>query len=426
MVSSRPSKDKVKKLYDLWVSNGCPEWQTFAKICGKSESTLRRWIRTFAVDYKLTTTAKIKELSQKPDVAVSCTEKEPDQKDVLRDRVRTLEAQLKSINRERLDEHYIKSIILKLASTPPAPPEWTLRAKGSAKAPGVPTLFASDWHWAEVVYPKQVAGLNKYNLEIAHMRAHRLIEGTIDLLRAHMVNPTYPGIVFALGGDMVSGGIHEELLATDEVEIMPTLIDLFGVLVWCIKTLADEFGNVFIPCVTGNHGRATKKIRAKGRNYTSYDWLLYQFLAKFFENDKRISFLIPDGPDCLYRVYNHRYLLTHGDQARGGDGVIGMLGPVIRMDHRKRSRAGQIDQSYDTMLLGHFHQLTQLKRLIINGSLKGYDEYANANNFGFEPPQQALWMTHPTRGITFSMPVQVEKPQEHAAEWISVHAEARK
>jgi len=90
------------------------------------------------------------------------------------------------------------------------------------------------------------------------------------------------------------------------------------------------------------------------------------------------------------------------------------------MDHRKRSRATQLDMSYDTMLLGHFHTLTQLRRLIINGSLKGYCEYAFANNFGFEPPQQALWITHPTRGITFSMPVHVEKPKiKTGADWVA-------
>jgi hypothetical protein len=219
---------------------------------------------------------------------------------------------------------------------------------------------------------------------------------------------------------MVSGDIHEELMATNSMEIMPTVLDLFGVLTWCIQTLADEFGNVFIPCVSGNHGRNTHKIRAKGRNFTSFDWLLYQFLSKRFESDKRVQFHIPDGPDAYYSIYGHKYLLTHGDQFRGGDGVIGALGPIIRGDHRKRSRNAQIDMEYDTMLLGHWHQLIQLERLIVNGSLKGYDEYAYSNNFGFEPPRQALWLTHPDHGLTFSMPVYVDrKKKQHNTEWIS-------
>ena len=148
--------------------------------------------------------------------------------------------------------------------------------------------------------------------------------------------------------------------------------------------------------------------------------LLYQFLDKHFENDERVTFLIPDGSDAYYSIYGHKYLLTHGDQFRGGDGVIGALGPIIRGDHRKRSRNAQIEMEYDTMLLGHWHQLIQLERLIVNGSLKGYDEYAYANNFGFEPPRQALWLTHPEHGLTFSMPVYVDrKRQVISKEWIS-------
>lgn len=334
--------------------------------------------------------------------------------------LRTLRAMLAQRAQAELDEEFVKSKILKLAATAAEPPAWLVPKKISEGAPGVPTLFASDWHWAEVVDPRQIGGVNEFNLEIAHSRARRMVLVAIDLLSNHMVKPKYPGIVFALGGDMVSGDIHEELMATNECEIMSAVVDLFGVLVWCISTLADHFGRVFVPCVSGNHGRNTHKIRAKGRNYTSFDWLLYCFLAKHFETDKRINFLIPNGPDALYRIFGHRYLLTHGDQFRGGDGMIGALGPIIRGDHKKRSRQTQIGASYDTMLLGHWHQLIQLQRLIVNGSLKGYDEYAYSNNFGYEPPRQALWVTHPIHGITFSMPVNVDEPKQPTeSAWVS-------
>ena len=220
---------------------------------------------------------------------------------------------------------------------------------------------------------------------------------------------------------MVSGDIHEELSISNQVAIMPAVTDLIGVLVWCIRTLADTFGHVFVPCVTGNHGRTTHKPRAKGRAYTSFDWLIYVMVAKLMEGDDRVSFLIADGPDAYYRVYGTRYLLTHGDQFRGGDGMIGALGPIIRGDHRKRSRNGQIDHEYDVLLLGHWHQLIQLQRLIVNGSLKGYDEYASSNNFPFERARQALWLTHPENGITFSAPVNVDDEKKIAEhQWVSV------
>ena len=337
-----------------------------------------------------------------------------------KDRIRQLESSIAAQAKEELSAEYIKKAIIKLNDSKVKVPGWTVKKPKKHTSAGIPTLFASDWHWGEIVDPNQINGVNEYNIAIAQDRAKVMVEKAIDLLKNHVAHSNYPGIVFVLGGDMVSGDIHEELMATNEMEIMPTVIDLFGVLTWCVNTLADEFGQVFVPCVSGNHGRNTHKMRAKGRNFTSFDWLLYQFLAKRFENDDRVTFHIPDGSDAYYAVYGHKYLLTHGDQFRGGDGVIGALGPIIRGDHRKRSRNAQIDMEYDTMLLGHWHQLIQLERLIVNGSLKGYDEYAYANNFGFEPPRQALWLTHPEHGITFSMPVYVDrKERTFSKEWIS-------
>lgn len=349
--------------------------------------------------------------------------KDPDLLDKLNDandKIKELELNAQAYASDQLTAEYVKRKIIKLTEKDPKPPTWLLKPIKKKSSAGVPTLFASDWHWGEIVDPNQINGVNQYNLTIARQRARTMIEKTVLLLKNHVAQTNYPGIIFVLGGDMVSGDIHEELMATNEAEIMPTVLDLFGVLIWCINTLADEFGNVFVPCVSGNHGRNTHKIRAKGRNFTSFDWLLYQFLAKHFEGDERVQFLIPDGSDAYYSVYSQKYLLTHGDQFRGGDGVIGALGPIIRGDHRKRSRNAQIDMQYDTMLMGHWHQLIQLERLIVNGSLKGYDEYAYANNFGFEPPRQAMWITHPEHGITFSIPIYVDEKKKVATkEWIS-------
>lgn len=339
---------------------------------------------------------------------------------ILKSRVRQLEALIKSSKKETLDEEMVRRVIIGLSEQDPELPAWMVRTSSGSESTGVPTLFASDWHWGEVVDPNQVNRVNEYNIAIAQDRARTMVETTIQLLKQHIKHKDYPGIVFALGGDMVSGDIHEELSVSNELDIMPTVLDLWATLAWCIETLANEFGNVFVPCVTGNHGRNTHKIRAKGRNFTSFDWLVYHFLAKRFEGDERIRFRIPDGSDCHYNVYGHRYLLTHGDQFRGGDGMIGALGPIIRGDHKKRSRNSQIDMDYDTLLLGHWHQLIQLQRLIVNGSLKGYDEYAYQGNFPFEPPRQALWITHERYGITFSAPVMVERPKvkQHNG-WVS-------
>ncbi len=335
-----------------------------------------------------------------------------------------LEGELRKAHEQSADAAAIKEAIGTLSANLDTldPPAWTMKAVDNSTSHGVPTFFLSDLHWGEVVHKSQINGVNQYNLAIARDRLKFSVETAINLLRILDPEMRYPGIVVPLGGDMVSGNIHDELQATNELDTMPTLIDLFEHLTGAIKTLADTFGHVFLPCVTGNHGRDTKRIWAKNRHHTSFDWLLYQFLARHFESDKRVTFYVPDGTDALYSVFGTRYLLTHGDRlGHGGDGLIGFLGPVLRGDHKKRARNGQIGADYDVLLAGHWHQYTHMTRVIVNGSLKGYDEFAFTESFPFEAPQQALWITHPKYGPTYRMPVFAEAIKSaRKASWVSI------
>ena len=299
-------------------------------------------------------------------------------------------------------------------------PAWINKPK-MAKKPGVPKLMLSDLHWGEQVRASQIGGVNSYNLAIARSRLAVVIETTIELCRVLDPEMKYPGIVVPLGGDMISGNIHDELAASNELNTMPTLLDLYSRLVPAIKLLADTFGNVFLPCVSGNHDRDTKKTWSKDRNHTSFGWLLYQFLAVAFAEDPRVRFFIPDSADALYRIYDLRYLLTHGDQFRGGDGIIGPLGPITRGEQKKNTRNAAVGQDYDVMEFGHFHKRLLSARLRGNGTLKGYDEYAADNNFGFERASQNFWMTHPDHGITFDAPVYCDAAVKKTvkAQWVS-------
>jgi len=299
-------------------------------------------------------------------------------------------------------------------------PAWALSAPRDAN-PGVPTLFLSDIHAGEVVEPRQINGVNTYNLHLCDKRMQHTVATAIYLCSLLDRKMRYPGIVVPLGGDMVSGDIHDELVATNELPTIPTVLELHGFLVAAIRTLLTKFPAVFLPCVTGNHGRNTRKPWAKNRTGTSFDWLLYQMLARSFAADKRVTFYIPDGPDALYRIHHTRYLLTHGDQFRGGDSIIGPIGPVFRGTQKKLARNQAVAQDFDVAIMGHWHNYIHTERIIVNGSMKGYDEYAAANNFGFEPPRQALWVTHPRYGINWRMPVLCEQPKAiRAVEWVSI------
>jgi hypothetical protein len=343
-----------------------------------------------------------------------------------RDLIHHLKKQIKALEKQLLYEGAITNQVLQISRAALEPPVWLLNLNKTDKTPGVPTVLCSDWHYGEVTNTDAILGYNEFGIDIANQRLKLLAEIVIDLCFSHMVTPYYPGIVVPLAGDMISGDIHDELLKTNEMPTIPALVELYKQLIEFIEQLKRVFGNVFLPCVTGNHGRTTKKMQAKQRVETSYDYLLYVLLQKWFENDPGVRFLIPRSQDCMYKIYDHVYLERHGDCFRGGDGLIGHLGPVQRGDFKTRSRNSIMGHPYNTMIVGHFHQLKIMDDIITNGSLCGYNEFGFNNNFKPEPPQQAMWFTHPKLGITFRMPIFLHRDTQKVdtgANWVSVLTE---
>jgi hypothetical protein len=72
---------------------------------------------------------------------------------------------------------------------------------------------------------------------------------------------------------------------------------------------------------------------------------------------------------------------------------------------KKQDKQSAMGEPFDLMCIGHFHTLVWYKRLFINGSIKGLDEYADAKGYGFEPPQQGLFVLHPEHGMTIRTPI---------------------
>jgi hypothetical protein len=334
--------------------------------------------------------------------------------ELLHRQIRRLEgditAMTKRMNEQDDSLHVIKRLIHDCDRIP-RPPKW-LTHPSAGKNTGVPTLLASDWHGDEVVDARQINGVNAFNRTIWDQRTKLMFSKTIDLLIHHMHKPTYEYFVLDLGGDMLSGNIHEELRETNEAPVSQSMLHLTDLLIGGIDLLLKHFPRIVVNAVPGNHGRWDKKPRAKNRVYETYEWICYQFLAKHYKENPDVVFNISDGADLPYSIYSTRYLLTHGDQFKGGSGIAGALSPLMLGDARKRKRALAIDQPFDYLVMGHWHQLMMVKGIIVNGSLKGADEYSFQSNFDFEIPQQAMWVTHKHWGITAQWPIKLAQPGE--------------
>lgn len=287
-----------------------------------------------------------------------------------------------------------------------APPTWlsptTLKSRHA-----IPTMMLTDIHWDEIVKPEQIGHVNKYNRMIAEMRVKRAFTRGIRVTRDYLSGVSYEGFNLFLGGDLLSGIIHDELTETNEGTIAEGILSILDPLLAGIKLLADEFGKVHIACVVGNHGRRTPKWKAKNKAQDNFDWLCYKLLQRELKGMKNVTIDVATGPDAHVQVYNTRYLLTHGDQFKGGSGISGALAPLLLGTHRKTRKQAKAGRPYDVMVMGHFHTSIWMpeKGLIVGGSVCGYNEFADQANLEPEEPQCALWLTTPEKGITINAPV---------------------
>lgn len=334
----------------------------------------------------------------------------------LREEVKILRSEASIVNR-------LRALIHDLGDRQKEVPGW-VRQIPPTKVRGTPTLFLSDLHWGEVVFSKQVNGVNHYDLPTARNRLRHTTEAFLSLCYDELSRPDYPGVVMPLGGDCISGNIHEELRETNDAAVLECVADVEDHIARSIMTVAKEAKNVFVPCVVGNHGRMDRKPRAKNGVVDNLEWLVYEMLRKRFASSENITVIVPNSFDCLYTVHGHRYLMTHGDQFKGGSGITGPLLPWKRGQQKKAAVYSAVDQDFDFLIMGHWHQAALLPGgIIVNGSLKGYDEYAFRMGFEFQLPQQVMWITDPKHGIWYWQPINcdsVSAPPSRS--WVEVAA----
>lgn len=278
-------------------------------------------------------------------------------------------------------------------------PAWLKTKPSSTKHHATPVLLLSDLHLDEVVESAEMDGVNEYNRAVAEQRLHDVIEGAIKLTRNYIAGVEVDGIVVAILGDIITGDIHEELARTNADTVPGSIVHWVPLLAAALKRLADEFGAVFVPCVDGNHDRTQKRTPKKKRAESSFAWIIYNWLADTLKDDDRITFSITPAAEQIVTVYNTAFLLSHGDSFRSQGGVGGLYPSLLKWLLRRKDYYSQTGNRFDYALLGHWHQLLWGRDFIVNGSLKGYDEYARDGGFGYELPQQALFIVTPERGI---------------------------
>jgi len=390
---------------------------------GLSESILRGRVKAKSLDRHNVVIDWGLETVDDVDAVAAVKKQQKARLDAARDELKSLRRRNKELEETASVEKLILDIIGNLsdATKNSETPSWLVQSSAKTKGQHVPLTIWSDWHLGETVNPEELHGLNEFNSKVAEERVKRLVETTIHLAKNHGPG-NYPGVVIMLGGDMVTGNLHD-LAITNYATIQEAVLQGFDLLAWGIQKMHEEFGKVFLPCVSGNHGRSTLRPPTKQIVQTNYDWLIYQMLERHFKDNKDITFVNPPENEVHFKIFNRRYLAMHGDMmgTKGGDGIIGAIGPILRGSMKVGRQSAAYGVNFDHLLIGHWHQTFWLNGVVVNNSLKGFDEFAaKFLRAVFTPASQTLIYVNEDHGhVSYSEVFVQDQPVATGADWVS-------
>jgi hypothetical protein len=262
-------------------------------------------------------------------------------------------------------------------------------------------LLLSDTHAGEVVNLDETLGMNEYHWDVMVRRMERLRDAVLSY-QAHRPYPIEVLNLFMLG-DMLSGDIHDELVETNEFNAAEACVRFSVDCAEFIRGLVPHFKRINVIGVPGNHPRAKKKPQAKNA-HNNGDWLAYHMMRLAMDDCPSVHWQIPNGSfESVLVAKNWRVLAMHGDGIRSSmPGVP--WGGVVRRVTTLQQQFEQGRRPIDYVVMGHFHNIAAIEgvgtKTIINGSVKGVDEYSLKAFGSGRSPAQVLLTFHPDRGLT--------------------------
>lgn len=270
-------------------------------------------------------------------------------------------------------------------------PKYTA-GRGSAIA----VALLSDVHIEERVDPEDVPGVvNIYNPEVCRKRLEQFWQRVVVLTDAHRNLTDIKTLCLGLLGDIITGYLHDDQRESNYLAPLEAILLAEELVSSGLEYLLSygNFEKIIIPCTPGNHGRTTRKPRAKTAMETNLEWMLYQHLYKRWGNEKRLEWHIASGAHVYLELNGYICRFHHGDDVRYGGGVGGLSIPLLKAiaQWNKGFRA-----DYD--FLGHWHTCRDFGHAVVNGSTIGYNAYALKSKCDYEDPKQAYCLIDSKRG----------------------------
>jgi hypothetical protein len=273
--------------------------------------------------------------------------------------------------------------------------------KGPRRACAVALL--SDIHHEERVRRSRAID-NEHDPAISRARLARFFRGVEWLIKNSARGFEVRDLVLWIGGDTISGHIHDELVETTAMPPGEAMLDVMGILISGIEALLKGCPklSIKIPMSWGNHPRTTKRVRAATGYGHSWEWVMYQLIAQHFASHPRVQCHTDREEHQYVDVGDFTLAFHHGHRINFNGGIGGVTVPLIK----KLFTWGKwVDATY--YHIGHFHTFLDLRICMLNGSVIGPSPYAQAIGAAPEDPMQGFYLLDEKRGKTFVSPVWV-------------------
>ena len=277
------------------------------------------------------------------------------------------------------------------------PPKPKATHRGS---PVTAILVLSDWHVEERVDPDTVAGRNDFDLNVAEARVAETMRRALLLLEHESKLAPINHVVVAALGDFISGDIHDD---TRDVALLPPLAatrfagELLG---GCIDMASERFRQVTVATCNGNHGRSTLKPRIATDHEFSYEYSLYRTMESA-NRHRNVAWQIGVGYHNWLNLEGFKVRLHHGQAIRSNGGIGG-----VSISANKAIAQWNRMEKADLDIFGHHHQFSwNYGRYVSNGSLIGWNAFANFIRAEWQPAAQSLVLIDRDRGVTKALPI---------------------
>ena len=276
-------------------------------------------------------------------------------------------------------------------------------------------MLFGDSHVGLTVDSKESGGLGSYSIDTFKEEMLFLRESQAKIFKIHRINTPYNTMNVFMLGDIIENRImRESQLRLTEGKVVEQVMTAVDEIATWFAWLAQQFKEINVFAICGNHGRMTAKIGILSPT-DSFDYLVYKWLEERLRNYENIKFNISESWWMAIERMGVKFYIEHGEEFRSWIGIpfYGLKRGKANVRELLRQyldgKGRQVD--FDYFMVGHIHTPSEFQGVITNGAFPGGDEYSLKRLKVGEPASQKIFSIHPTFKKTWSRDILLKNPR---------------